>query len=222
MSPPTPSHGCDAPSRGCDAPSHALPKRFLTLLTLTLLAGCTLIARPEPKTALQLGVPTAETLPAWPAAVDIEYSTVEGAIAGGELVVFDGATQMRMQDMRWATPPLAQLRTRIDLARAAASGASARSLRDGALLRLRLQFHELQIDAGAPGQREAFVGVHLELDCPDRAHVVGPEQIQVSEPAAALTPEAIVAAFTAAHSRLVERMAQTVAAMREHCAAAAP
>ena len=189
------------------------------LPALLAMSACALIRTPEPKTAIYLRALDTADLPAWPAQVELAAVHTHALLATRDLVVFDGAQPMRLDGLKWAEPPADMLREQIEAARAASADGALRVASELLSLDVRLQFHEIQVDADAPGQREAFVGVTLRLTCADRSHSVGPRMIQKYAPASGLSAAALAEAFNVAQTRIVQGIAAAATEMASACAA---
>lgn len=201
--------------RGCDLRSHALPTRFLIVLSLALLQGCALMRTPAPLTTLQLPLDSSAASPQWPAA--LAPGSVQGtaALQGNRVLVVQGALLMQHEGLRWvdAPPVLLAEQLRGLHARAASSNEPV------ATLDLWLSAFNLRV--ATDGTRDVMVSASATVRCNGAAGVTTLAPSSASSAPAGKDAQSLADAFATASGEVLAAIFNAAVEPASICATAA-
>jgi hypothetical protein len=193
-------------------------QQILLCTTVLILSGCTLIARPDALTTLQLTLPTATANAGWPDGLTLGNVRAVSALESNRVLVVEGATLMQHQGLRWAESPAILLAEQLQLRRVRAIEGGARSADRNARLDVWLSRFDLQIEAD--GTQAVRVALSAELKClRSEVHVEFPP-VEHSQSPTTTDAQGLAEAFSLATGRAVDSVLGTVRSKLQSCAAA--
>lgn len=181
------------------------------MISVSLLSACSLIARPEPLTTLQLIITDGDAMPQWPAALAAGNVVGTSTLLGNRVLVVNGALLMQHEGMRWVDTPALMISEQIHTLHAQTAGNTA----PVAAINLRLSAFNLRIGSG--GEKHAVVAASGNLRClgSERARALAPVSAKAT-PANA-SAQALADAFARASGEVLAGLLGQVSDLNDTC-----